>query len=242
MKVPELGPALGRLTARPEPPAPGRWVALDDLRVELVNHLFELAGAARAFAAADDRPAAVASLSRAELIAAWERIVTEATSRLAKAIETRLAAAAQESRLPAKRRAALVLGEADRRAIAARLGSGALPFLQSVDRLEESVRAASASGPRGEAAEPEWREALLGTARRLESAWLALDTAAWAEQDIWTPEIERVRTWRRPTRLLWILSGVVVGVAATLGLMLGGYIPMPAALHSLAWAWWSAVP
>ncbi|HEU4587764.1 MAG TPA: hypothetical protein VFS11_03905 [Gemmatimonadales bacterium] len=242
MKVPELGPALGRLTARPEPPPPGSWVALDDLRVELVNRLFESAGVARAFAEADDRSAAVASLGRAELLAAWERIVAEATSRLAKAVEVRLGAAAAESRLPAKRRAALVLGEADRRAIAGRLGGGALPFLQSVERLEQAARAAAAPGPRGEAAEPEWREALLGTARRLESAWLALAAAARAEQEVWTPEIERVRAWRRPTRLLWIGSGVVVAAAVTLGLMLGGYIPVPAALHGLAWAWWSVLP
>jgi hypothetical protein len=242
MKVPELGPALGRLTTRPEPPPAGRWVTLDDLRINLVNHLFELAGAARAFAAEDDRSAAVASLSRAELLGAWDRIVTEATARVVKAVEVRLAAAAQEARLPAPRRASLTLDEADRRAIAGRLGGGALPFLQSVDRLEESVRTASAPGARGEAAEAEWREALLGTARRLESAWLMLDAAAVAEQDIWAPEIARVRTWHRPTRPLWIASGIAVAVAAGLGLMLGGYIPVPAALHDVAWAWWNRLP
>lgn len=238
LKVPELGQALGRLTARPEPVPAGRWVALDDLRVELVNHLFELVGAARAFGA--DRAAAVASLNRAEWIAAWERVVTEATARLCKAIEARFAAAADEARLPAKRRAALALGEPDRRAIAGRLGGGALPFLQSLDRLEESVRAASAPGPRGEAFEPEWREALLGSARRLESAWLTLDAAATAEQGIWAPEIERVRAWRRPTRPLWIATGLALAVAAALGLILGGYLPVPAPLRDLAGAWWGS--
>jgi hypothetical protein len=242
MKIPELGPALGRLTARPEPLQGRRWVALDDLRVELVNHVFELAGAARAFAAENDRAAAVASLSRAELLAAWERVVAEATGRLAKAAETRLAAAAQEARLPPKRRAVLTLGEADRRAIAGRLGGGALPFLQSLDRLEESVHAASAPGTRGDAAEPAWREALLGTARRLESAWLALEAAAGAEQGVWAPEIERVRAWRRPTRPLWLLTGTALAIAVASGLMLGGYIPVPAPLRDVAWVWWSRFP
>jgi hypothetical protein len=217
-------------------------VALDDLRVELVNHLFELAGAARAFAATDDRAAAIASLSRAELLGAWDRVVTEATGRLAKAVEVRLAAAAQEARLPPKRQAALILGEADHRAIAGRLGGGALPFLQSLDRLEAAVHAPSPPGAPGEAAEPEWREALLGTARRLESAWLALDAATTAEQGVWAPEIERVRAWRRPTRPLWIVSGVALALALALGLMLGGYVPVPAALRDVAWAWWSRLP
>ncbi len=242
MRVPELGPALGRLTAQPDRSASGRWVALDDLRIELANHLFELAGAARAFAASGDRAAAAISLDRAAWLAAWEHAVSESTTRLGKAVEARLAAAAAEARLPVKRRGILVLGEADRRAIAGRLGGGALPFLQSLDRLEHAARAISATGARGDSAEPEWREALLGSARRLESAWLALDAAALAEQGIWTPEIERVRAWRRPTRLLWIVTGAALALAAALGLMLGGYLPVPAPLHDLAWAWWSRLP
>lgn len=242
LAVPELGPALGRLTALPERPAAGAWVSLDDLRLELVTRLFELAGAARAFGAGDDRTAAVASLNRAAWLGEWDRVVAEATARLTKAVDARLAAAATESRLPARQRAELPLTDADRRALAGRLGAGALPFLQSLDRLEAVVHAISSGGPRGVEAEPEWVEALLASARRLESAWLALAAAARAEQDLWAPEIERVRRWRRPSRALWIVSAALVALASLLGLMLGGYIPVPPPLRELAWAWWTHLP
>ncbi|HET7599595.1 MAG TPA: hypothetical protein VFK09_04860, partial [Gemmatimonadales bacterium] len=117
MIVPELGPALGHLTAQPDAAPGGRWVRLDDLRLELVSRLFELAGTAREFAASGDRAAAAAALGRATWLAEWERVVAEATARFVKAVEARLAAAAAEARLPRKRRALLALSEADRRAI-----------------------------------------------------------------------------------------------------------------------------
>ena len=47
--IPELGPALGRLCSRPQA-ASGRWVSVDDIRLDLVTRIFELAGAARGFA------------------------------------------------------------------------------------------------------------------------------------------------------------------------------------------------
>jgi hypothetical protein len=237
--VPELGPALGRLCDRPGHQEDGRWVRLDDLRLDLVTRVFELAGAAREFAAGDDRAAALASLNRAALLGAWEETVAEAAGRLAAAIEARLLAAADEARLPERRRRELPLNEADRRAVAARLGAGSLPFLHSLDALEQTVHVAMAPGERGSAVLCEWQDALLAAARRLESAWLGLETAARREQDIWLGEIERVRSWRRPTAPLWALTAAVLAIATYLGLVLGGYLPVPDLLRGLAEAWWS---
>src|SRR6185312_16207319 len=126
--------------------ADGRWVRLDDIRLDIASRIFELGGAAREFAAADDRAAAVSSLNRQAWLVEWERAVAEATDRIAHAVNARLEAAAGEARLPGRRRRELPLSEADRRAISARLGAGAYAFLQALEGLEQLVPAVSAGG------------------------------------------------------------------------------------------------
>ncbi len=81
--VPELGPSLGRLVD-PPPTAPGALgVPLGDLRVELVSRVFDLAGAARSFAAAGDHAGAIASLGRVAWLGLWEKTVAAAAERIA---------------------------------------------------------------------------------------------------------------------------------------------------------------
>jgi hypothetical protein len=232
--VPELGPALGRLTARASNTrAP---VPLDDLRLELVTTVFEHAAAARAFG--DDAAAAASALNRATWLGAWETTVAAVAARLAEQVERELQAAAAESRLPPKRRAELGLTERDRRAIAGRLGSGSLAFLRSLDALERMVPAVSSTGSRAAAAVAEWQEALLAVARRLESAWLALEDAATGELGGWADTIERVRRWRRPGWPLWTATAVVLLLAGYVGLVFGGYLPAAGPVGALARAWW----
>ncbi len=127
----------------------------------------------------------------------------------------------------------------DVRAITSRLGSGGAGFVSALDALEQTVPGAAASGPRGRAGQEEWQRALATAARRLESAWLALAAGARAEQDRWKAEIDRARAWRRPTWLLWLISVSVLAVATYLGLVLGGYLPVPPPLRPLAQFWWS---
>lgn len=236
--VPELGPALGRLCERPGS-ATGRWVRLDDVRLSLATGIFELAGAARAFAIADDRAGAVTSLNRQAWLGEWERAIAEATDRIARAVDARFASAAREARLPARRREQLPLAEPDRHAISGRLGAGSLPFLQSLEVLDQTVPGVSASGARGEAAVREWQEAILAVTRRLESAWLALEAAAGREESLWAPEIQQVRSWRRPTWPLWLVTGLMLAAVTYLGLVFGGYLPVPGPLMPVAQAVWS---
>ncbi len=235
--VPELGPALGQLCDRARP-VEGRWVRLDDIRLELATRVFELAGAARAFAGADDRPAAVSSLNRQAWLVEWERAVSEATERIARAVNARFDSAAREARVPKGRRAELLLVDSDRHAISGRLGAGSLPFIRALDLLEQVVPRASAPGARGESAVREWQEAILAAARRLESAWLALEAAAIREESLWFPEIERVRTWRRPSWPLWTVTAVLLAAATYLGLVFGGYLPVLGPLLPVAEAVW----
>jgi hypothetical protein len=239
--IPELGPALGRLSD--PPPGPTNRgsldIVLDDIRLDLVTGIFDRAGAARSFAAAGDRHSAVASLGRVAWLDLWERAVAAAAQRLADAVTARMRAAAAESRLPARKLAAVLLTAEDVRAIASRLGSGGANFVSALDALEQTVPAAAASGSRGRLGQEEWQRALAATARRLEASWLALTAATKQEQERWKGESERVRTWHRPLWPLWLITVVVLAIATYLGSILAGYIPVPGPLRGFAEFWWS---
>jgi hypothetical protein len=239
--VPELGPSLGRLVDPPSVPTDRGVldVAFDDIRLNLVTGLFDIAGAARSFAAAGDRQGAVASLGRVAWLELWERTVGTAAERLATVVNERLRHAAHESRLPEKRLSSILLTPQDVRAIAARLGSGGARFVNALDALEQTVPAATAQGSRARVGLEEWQRALTAAARRLESAWLALIAVAIVEQSRWKNEIERVRNWRRPTWPLWLITVTLLLLASYLGLVLGGYLPVPPLLRGLAEFWWS---
>jgi hypothetical protein len=239
--VPELGPSLGRLLDPPGVAAErgALDVALDDIRLGLITSLFDVAGAARSFAASGDRQGAIASLGRVAWLELWERAVGAAARRLADVVNARLQEAAAEARLPARRLSAFLLSPEDARAIASRLGSGGANFVSALDALEQTVPAAAASGQRGRLGQEEWQRALATTARRLESSWLALAGSARSEQDRWKMEIERVRAWRRPAWPVWLATLIVLGLMTYLGLIFGGYLPVPDGLRAVAEFWWS---
>ncbi len=236
--VPELGPSFGRLT---DPPASGAptplALAYDDIRLDLVSGIFDLAGAAREFAGSGDREGAMASLGRVGWLGLWERAVGASAARLGEAANARLHDAAAESRFPTRRLRPLVMTPDDVRSTAARLGSGGAPFVAALDELEEAVHAAS--GARGDERMDEWRAALEAAARRLESAWLALAAMASVEEQHWSDQADRIRAWRRPTWPIWLVSAVVALAAAYAGLVVGGYLPVQPVLRPLTEFWWS---
>lgn len=239
--VPELGPSLGRLSDPPQvPTSPGTLgLVLEDIRLDLVTRLFDIAGAARAFMSAGDRESAIASLGRVAWLELWERAVAAAAQRLSDLVNTRLRAAAAEARLPQKKLGVVLLTADDVRAIGSRLGSGGAGFVSALDALEQTVPAAAAAGRRGQLGQEEWQLALATAARRLESAWQALVEAALVEQERWHREIERVRAWRRSRWPLWAITILVLSAATYLGLVLGGYLPVPRPLRGVAEFWWA---
>jgi hypothetical protein len=237
--VPELGPSLGRLV---DPPAtsPGALrVPLDDIRITLVTGVFDLAGASRSFAAAGDREGAVASLGRVAWLQLWEKAVAAVAGRIAGEANAALRHSAEESRFPQRRLRSLTLDDEDVRAIAARLGSGGGPFVAALDALEQAGHVSGARAREAEAGARGWQAALGATARRLESAWLALEQTAEVEQARLAAQIGMVRGWHRPTWPVWVITAVVLAGAGYLGLVLGGYLPVPPPLQGLAAFWWS---
>ena len=59
------------------------------------------------------------------------------------------------------------------------------------------------------------------------------------EQQRWQADVQRVHAWRLPRWPLWLLTVLVLGAAIYLGLVLGGYVPVPPMLEGLAEFWWS---
>lgn len=231
--VPELGPLLGRLSV-PRGSASG-LVPLDDIRLKLVSELFDLAGAAREFAAEGDIAGAVQSLNRQGWLAAWERAVDAAAKRVAERISVRIESAGVEARLPKRKLARLRLTDEERRGIEVRLGSGGSFLVEALDALEATVREAS----RKPVPASKWRDALSGVARRLESAWLALEEAAAREEASWQQDIAEIRRWRRAQWPLWIFTLALLAGALYAGSVLGGLTPVPDALRPLAEWWWA---
>ena len=223
---------LGRLT-EPATASP-RGVPLDDFRLALVTELFDLAAAARDFAGAGDSSSAVQSLSRQSWAAAWDRAVTAAADRIAERVDARLRSAAAESRLPAARLEKVLLSPEERRGIEVRIGVGGAALFEALDDMESQVRESSRSADVADV----WRAALVSVARRVESAWLALEDAAAREEMAWEEDVAQVRAWRRPTWPLFLLIAIVTAAATYFGLMLGGFVPMPAALEPFAEWWW----
>ena len=223
--LPELGPLLGRLATAPVEQS-AALAALDPVRLELLTALFERAGAARALLARGDESGARAALGAAAWLGVWEQAAEGATRSVLAELERRLRDAAQVSRYPAKRLAAELPDQEERRLLAARLSATGVPL----EEVAEQVDAAPHAFAEG--------EALRRLAGELDAAWARLVAAALREIDEGERRAAQVRAWRRP----WLPLGVTAGLAALaalwLGLVLGGYLPVPRWLRPLAeWVW-----
>jgi hypothetical protein len=238
-ELPELGPSLGRLVAPAPVPAgtPVHWIALDDLRLALVNQLFDLAGDARRWAVEGDRDLALATLNREAWTGLWDRTIASIADRAAQAITARLLGAAAESRLPRRARGALPLGPEEIRSLRARLRRGSAPFDRALEQLEAATHGVRATQPTAEARSA-WETAITTVARRLEAAWIALDRELHREWVEWEREVQAIRAWRRPGWPVWTVGAILLLLALWVGLMLGGYLNVPPPLTGAAeWVW-----
>ena len=231
LRVPELAPSLGRLLVPHRLAEP--WVPLDDIREELATRIIELGGEARDAAAREQREQVLDALGRRAWLGAWEGAVRRAAERVAEALDRAIRAAAQRARMPRARWRRRLLSGGERRAIGARLGSGAERFVAALDALDVAAGRARQASVLDKEAHVEWQEALRTAARRAEASWLALEDELVAEAQRWAPEIEAVARWR-PS--LWPILAVWAPIAVAsiwLGLLLGGYVPAPPWLSTL---------
>lgn len=234
IEIPELGPALGRIALPPESHL--RPPDIDLVRFDLANTVFETEADARAWSAAGDRQAAVEALGRAAWLGAWEAAVRAAAQAIVEYMSAALTAAATASRMPRRKRPGIT--PVEHRAIIARLGAAGDSMTEALAELEEAGHRLPEVGSYDRQAADRWGAALVGVARKLEAAWLELEESARRELARWHAITEQVRAWRRPTWPLWVLSALVLALALYLGLILGGYLPVPGFLQGFVDWWW----
>ena len=226
LRVPELAPSLGRVIVTQRREAP--WVPLDDIREELATAVLELAGEGRGAAAREDRAQVLEVTGRRAWAAGWDRAVRRAAARVADALDAEIARTALQVRLPRRRLRRQQLANAEKRAIAARLGTGGAAFVAALDELDQAAIRVQGATVLDKDAHADWQEALRTAARRVEAAWLALELEVEEERRRWTAEIETLSRWRPPLWPIALLWAPVAAVLVWLGLILGGYLPAPA--------------
>lgn len=231
LRVPELGPHLGKLVTGTGS-RPGGMV-LDGIRVELVTRIMEMAGEARRFAAREERAAALEALGREAWLAAWARAAAQVAELLLERTAAAIKAEAEAVRMPPSRQRKLLPDPLEQRALGARLAASGAGLIPTLDRLAEAAQGALVATPAERAALENWQEALKAAARKLEAAWLALEQVAEEEARRFRARTQAVARWRKPLWPVVALTVVATVGAVWFGLVLGGYLPFPPWLREI---------
>ena len=220
--LPEIGPLLGGMVT----PAPEHFTGvpgLDEARLELVSTILSHAGLARERRAQGDSAGSAAAIEGRLWLEAWRTAAGAAAERLIDEVTARLNAAAIVSRMPTRRLARELPGEEDRRVLRARLDAAGMGL---------EAAAANLQGPSLRI------DHLRRVAGELELAWAALCRVVRVELGTWDDRVARVRAWRRPWTAFAVGSAIALALATWLGLILGGFVPVPDWLRPFAeWAW-----
>jgi hypothetical protein len=222
VRIPELGPLLGTLVQPPD--HDGEKAALDPARLAMVDAVFARAALARRHLAQGEEEAARAALGSRAWLEIWEAAAVRSAATLTERTERRMREAAAHSRIPGRRLAVQLPSEEDRTILTAKLSAAGMG-------LEAAAPALDAPGE-------EWDQAARRAAGELEQAWQRLTRTAEDEMSFWDRRIEGIRSWRRPWRPLLVGGGIALGLGTWLGLVLGGYLPVPGPLRPFAeWVW-----
>ncbi len=231
LRVPELGPMLGKLVTGTGRDPGG--LLLTPIRYHLVTKMIETAGEARRLAANEERSAAIFSVSSVVWLTAWEETVSAVSAMLLERVAARITREADRVGMPLRLRERFLPGPSERRPLSARLGSAGTGLVPVLDELERRGAGALVATALERPTLDAWHDALRAAARRLEEAWLLLEDRVEAETGRWDPVIQQVSRWRKPLAPVLLVGAVALGVAVWLGLTVGGFIPAPALLHSL---------
>lgn len=234
VRVPELGPALGRLLTSGSPPNP----ALDRHRIALLGRLIEASGEARRLAAEGQRAEAVRAVGLELWLDVWEQAVSGIAREVVERVNRELEAEARAVRMPRRLRRRVGLDAAEVRGLTGRLGAAGAGLVSALDDLQIRGQALVTAAATDRGALDEWQRALLTAARRLEAAWLALEEQLADETARWREAVALVAAWRRP---LWPVAAAgvpAIAAAVWLGLVLGGYLRPPDWLQRA----WSLLP
>ncbi len=207
----EIGSYLGALSAPPDLTGDH---PLDATRLLLLDRLVSLS-----------HPPDVSGVDWfSAWLAAWREIGQGASAVLEALVDEALAHASEGSRMSERARKARYPTSRHRERWGYVLESAGIP-------LEEVVLA----GPGPFGYEADLRR--LGAAT--ETAWLQLVSLWNTEYGRWKSQAQQMATWRPPSKPLWVLSGIVLGLSSLLGLVIGGVIRGPTWLRPVIDWWWS---
>ena len=225
LRVPELGPSLGKLLSVSAGTRGEEW--LDPVRYRLGTRIIESGGEARRLASSEERSATIAAIGREVWKQAWDEAVGSAAELLVNRLEAHLEAEALAVRMGRRRRARLKYNQQEKRALTARLGANGAELIPALDELHaHAERAFSATGLEPDAVQ-NWQDSLGKAGRRLEAAWMELERAVEDEVAKGLRYADEVADWRRPVWPIMAVGLVVVPCATWFGLVLGGYITAP---------------
>jgi hypothetical protein len=225
LRVPELGPSLGKLLSVTTRTGGERW--LDVVRYRLGTRIIESGGEARRLAGSSERSATLAAIGTEIWKQAWDEAVHAATEMLVERTELHLEAEALAVGMGRRRRAQLRVGPQEKRTLVARLGSTGADLIPVLDELEARAgRALSATGLEPDVVR-EWQDTLGVAGRKLESAWLALEQVVEHEVAKRLRSADQVAKWRKPVWPVLTVAVVVLPVAVWCGLVLGGFLAAP---------------
>ena len=231
LRVPELGPSLGRLLSVTTGTGGERW--LDPVRYRLGTRIIECGGEARRLAANGERSAVMAAIGTEIWKQAWDDAVNSATELLVQRSDAHLEAEARAVGMGSRARARLAFGPQEKRAVMARLGSKGADLISALDELEEHAEAAlTATGLKPELVH-DWQETLGVAARKLEAAWFALELEVANVVAQRLRIADQISAWRKPVWPVLTVAVVVVPAAAWFGLVLGGFVPAPGWLTNI---------
>ncbi len=225
LRIPELGPFMGKVVTGSG--AVLGELNLDQVRQRLATRIFEAAGEARRLAGREERHAAVATIGRATWLEAWEEAVGAVATLVAEQAARNLEAEARAARLPRRKRKRLLPDEAERRAIASRLGSAGAALVPALDQIELRTEGALEATALERAEVEAWQDTLRTSARRMEAAWLDLERAVVVETLRWERLAAEVSLWRRPWWPVVVTAVLALAAAAWLGLVFGGQLQAP---------------
>ncbi|MFQ5704145.1 MAG: hypothetical protein ACE5HT_08995 [Gemmatimonadales bacterium] len=225
LRVPELGPYLGKLVSGVE--RYSGWIALDSARYKLATRVIECAGTARRLAANDERASALAAVGRLHWQEAWEEAVNNVADMLLGHASRVLDAEADAVRMPRRIRKRFGPSGTERRSLIGRLGREGAGLVAALDKLElAGAELLGATGLEREALD-RWQDHLKLVARRLEEVWTALEEAVGREEARWRQQAELVSRWRKATWPVVVVGTLALSLAIWLGLVFGGYVPAP---------------
>jgi len=231
LRIPELGPSLGKLITGTGGDVSG--FSLEAHRYQLVTKIIEMGGEARRLAASDDRAAALGCLGRDAWLAAWEEIVGPIAESLVERLSAHLEAEAAAVRMPARLRSKMNIDEVERRAIGARLGSAGADLIPALDDIERHGSGLIEATATDRAALDAWQRAQLMAARRLEEAWMLLEEGVAKELDAWKAVGDEISRWRKSLWPVYLVGTAAGSVAVWAGLIWGGVLNRPAWLIGL---------